>query len=611
MHRARTERGASGYDRARSSERSFDRGVGATRVPASRGSQASSSRASQGYGERRSSRDAASRRGARPASGSSARSGVASSGARGGRDHFDGRPQRTDSYARRPGSDAYRPSRQDEWERAEARGRDVAAEGRRAGQRAQRPEAAARARSASRASARRDEGYAFGEAPWHAALPSSSQRGPFSALTSFVDSLSLPQPVALAVPIVAIILIIVLAVSIVGAVQSCTAPAVEEEAQPEAPQPLVIDYMPSVESFDSLADPGEEIAPFTLAAEGSNYVPTLDDSNRSAIQAALDVFAENDRTIGFVFIDLESGSGYSYNIDEKVYGASSFKGPVFIYGCQEALEPGTLSMSTVNSMCENAIVWSDNRSYYQMRSYFEDYGDESLETWLANMNISSSLANDTSFPHYCARDSIKLWMNTYLYFESDESTDEIVSWAQDFFSSTEVSMIRAGVDPAAGDAGAASDGELSSSDEVNGSTEGSDETNSATDDAGASASADATGDASADSSSSDAVASGDASSNVASVDATSAVTVYDKAGWINGAEDDALCDAGIIVDGEKVYLMSIMTSVPDSEDNQAYVADLAAAIWGARSTLMPAEGMITPTQAQQAQGDEGSGEAAA
>lgn len=434
---------------------------------------------------------------------------------------------------------------------------------------------------------------------------------------------------ALAVPIVAIILIIVLAVTIVGAVQSCTAPAAEEEAQPETPQPLVIDYTPSVEGFDSLVDPGEEIAAFTLAAEGSNYTPTLDDSNRAAVQTALDVFAENDRTIGFVFVDLESGSGYSYNIDEDVYGASSFKGPVFIYGCQEALEPGILSMSTVNSMCENAIVWSDNRSYYQMRNYFEDYGEESLETWLASMNISSSLANDTSFPHYCARDSIKLWMNTYLYFESDDSTDEIVSWAQDFFSGTEVSMIRAGVDPDAGEAGAPADetdeagsdnasesGDAASSDSSGDAADSSSENDASSDDVSAavdSANTSSADDASGDEGASD--ASSDASSGDVSVavDSTSTLVVYDKAGWINGSEDDALCDAGIIVDGDKAYLMSIMTSVPDSEDNQAYIADLVAALWGTRSTLMPAEGMITPAeaQAQQAQSDGGSGEASA
>lgn len=423
---------------------------------------------------------------------------------------------------------------------------------------------------------------------------------------------------ALAVPIVAIILIIVLAVTIVGAVQSCTAPAAEEEAQPETPQPLVIDYTPSVEGFDSLVDPGEEIAAFTLAAEGSNYTPTLDDSNRAAVQTALDVFAENDRTIGFVFVDLESGSGYSYNIDEDVYGASSFKGPVFIYGCQEALEPGILSMSTVNSMCENAIVWSDNRSYYQMRNYFEDYGEESLETWLANMNISSSLANDTSFPHYCARDSIKLWMNAYLYFESDDSTDEIVSWAQDFFSGTEASMIRAGADPDAGEAGAPADeADEAGSDNASESGEAADSSseNDVTSD-DASVAVDSTDVSSAGDASDGA---GDASSNASSddvsvaVDSTSTLVVYDKAGWINGSEDDALCDAGIIVDGDKAYLMSIMTSVPDSEDNQAYIADLVAALWGTRSTLMPAEGMITPAeaQAQQAQADGGSGEASA
>ena len=67
---------------------------------------------------------------------------------------------------------------------------------------------------------------------------------------------------------------------------------------------------------------------------------------------------------------------------------------------QEALEPGILSIDTVNDSASNAIIYSDNNSYYNMRAIFEEYSEISLVNWLANMNIDSDVETDTSFPHY-------------------------------------------------------------------------------------------------------------------------------------------------------------------------------------------------------------------
>ena len=95
----------------------------------------------------------------------------------------------------------------------------------------------------------------------------------------------------------------------------------------------------------------------------------------------------------------------------------------------------------------DAIINSDNTSYYRMRNAFERSASESLSAWLSSMNISTTLANDTSFPHYSARESLKLWMNTFLYLNSPDSNKEITEWAKKMFSGTAVSMVRSGVDP--------------------------------------------------------------------------------------------------------------------------------------------------------------------
>ena len=42
--------------------------------------------------------------------------------------------------------------------------------------------------------------------------------------------------------------------------------------------------------------------------------------------------------------------------------------------------------------------------------------------------------------------------------------------------------------------------------------------------------------------------------------ADDSVTVYNKAGWINGSSDDAICDAGIIEEDGKYYLITIIAT---------------------------------------------------
>ena len=407
---------------------------------------------------------------------------------------------------------------------------------------------------------------------------------------------ALPLPVLYALPVVVLILIIVLLVFVVSSVQSCSSGGEQEQIEVQEVQPVNLSYQASVTGLDSVADSGSSIAGFTLANEGQNYMPSLSEEGQNTIQTALTPFMENEYDVGFILMDLQTGSGYSYNLDQEVYGASSFKGPVLIYGCQEALEPGILSIDTVNDSASNAIIYSDNNSYYNMRAIFEEYSEISLVNWLANMNIDSDVETDTSFPHYSVRESVKLWMNAYLYFTSSESDPEIVSWAQDLFSQTEVSMLRAGVDPSF--ALITDDGEVY----INQTTQtdqGGDQTNSEenTDQSGDQSNDDQSSDQQSSDQSSDQSASQqeDTSSGLSAGDMAtsgSSIVVYDKAGWLNGETDDGLCDAGIVYDGDKAYLISVMTGAPDGDGTREDVARLVAALWSQRSTLAPSEGYV-------------------
>ena len=423
--------------------------------------------------------------------------------------------------------------------------------------------------------------------------------------------LSLPPVVAYAIPVIILILIILLVVFIVSSIQSCSAGNQEQEAVVEEVQPMNISFTPSIASLDAIADPATSISGFTLAAEGQSYMPSLSEEGQASINAALTPFTENEYDLGFLIMDLQTGSGYGYNLDTEMYGASSIKGPVLIYGCQEALEPGILSMSTVNDAASNAIIYSDNRSYYNMRSLFEEYSETSLVDWFASMNIESDIETDTSFPHYTARESAKLWMNAYLYFTSADSDPDIVSWAQNLFSQTEVSMLRSGVDPSF--ALVTDGGEVYYNGGAQAATDQSadqGQSGDASTDQNAENQADANQDSSADQSTSgdQATATDQASSgDQAATDQTSSnIVVYDKAGWLNGESDDGLCDAGIVIEGDKAYLISVMTGAPDSNENREAIMNLVGALWAQRASLAPAEGYVlvdAATSSENASGD--------
>lgn len=371
---------------------------------------------------------------------------------------------------------------------------------------------------------------------------------------------SFPLPLATLAPVLCIAVVVLIAIFLVTGIGSCVSSA-DNSSQSDGAQAdqMEISYTPSIQAIDGVSDPGTNVQGISLADSNANYVPQLSEEGATQVGDAISAITANNKTVGFAFIDLQTGSGYVYNLDQRVYGASSFKGPVLIYGCQQALETGKTSISRVNSSAQDAIINSDNTSYYRMRNAFERSASESLSAWLSSMNISTTLANDTSFPRYSARESLKLWMNTFLYLNSPDSNKEITEWAKKMFSGTAVSMVRSGVDPTSNPV--SREKAESVAQELLGTLCTGKKT----------------------------VEVGEAKKTKTSP-ADDSVTVYDKAGWINGSSDDAICDAGIIEEDGKYYLITIMTNLADGETSRAEVSGLAAALWDQRSTLAPEQG---------------------
>ena len=74
-----------------------------------------------------------------------------------------------------------------------------------------------------------------------------------------------------------------------------------------------------------------------------NKTPTLEDESLALLQDALSR-AQELGDVGVVFYDLSSGKGVTYNPDVEVYGASSYKALYALYICESLVETGQVSL---------------------------------------------------------------------------------------------------------------------------------------------------------------------------------------------------------------------------------------------------------------------------
>lgn len=268
-------------------------------------------------------------------------------------------------------------------------------------------------------------------------------------------------------------------------------------------------------------DESDEIASFSLS---DARAPELSNKNLSAIRTALESF--DGASVGFGMYDVESGRGIGYNLDQEIYGASSFKAPYALYLCQKHVENGELTIPGLSSedgaelfgaggytkiLIENAICNSDNDSFAMLRSMYDADG---YNEWVDELGIQdTAYTPDSWFPWYSVRSSLKIWTEMYNYWQTGGDTAQ---WLSSLCGETTVSFLRDVVDPLG-------------------------------------------------------------------------ATVRNKAGWCSGSnygyDFNGVCDAGIIQLDGRSYVISVMAGVPDCEENRGLVENLIAAIFDARDAL--------------------------
>ncbi|MEC4295902.1 serine hydrolase [Adlercreutzia shanghongiae] len=338
---------------------------------------------------------------------------------------------------------------------------------------------------------------------------------------------------------------------------------------------------------DDLTNLAGQKAPFAFALDNTAdengeqpSAPVLSDRSLVSLNNALSYYDNNGYEASYLLLDLGTGRGIAGNLDSPIYGASSFKGPYCAYVVNKEF-PNDINnaRSSRLTQVENTIVWSDNSSYGKLR---RTYGTEGMEAWLAEAGVDTSLVNDTYFPTYTARQSALMWLKIYEYLTTADTS--AAQWLSDTFAKTEVSFLRngalgttsaghtdylpeegsggeEGVEEEQGDEGTESE------EAAEGGSEG--ETESAT---------------AAEGETETAAADAEADKTVASIGTN--ITVRNKAGWIDGQEDDAVCDSGIVTINGRDYLMVIMTSAPDCAEGEQAFARLAHTLFEIRGDLV-------------------------
>lgn len=227
-----------------------------------------------------------------------------------------------------------------------------------------------------------------------------------------------------------------------NAVATTTDAAADEAAAGLVAQRLTPDALNSVGSFTT--SPGT----FSLI-EGEDATP-LSEEQQESLAAATQNIEGGGYTVGFTLINLNTGKGIAYNLDSRVYGASSFKGPYAAYLCQHLGDndisypsgseaAGSGVSSSIYSLIQPMILYSDNSVFSSLRNSYDSAG---FAEWLNSCGVDSEIMHDTHFPRYSARESALLWLRTYQYLKTNTSTAQNLA---SLYEQTNVSFIRSGV----------------------------------------------------------------------------------------------------------------------------------------------------------------------
>ena len=122
--------------------------------------------------------------------------------------------------------------------------------------------------------------------------------------------------------------------------------------------------------------------------------------------------------LGFVVMNLNNLSGFSYNADEKIYSASVIKGP---YVTSLVKSDNTI-LEKEKVRLEAILKRSLNVDYESMR---DKYGDKCFVDFSAETGNSLVIDTTRNFQFMTPRTLAHLWAGSYIFFESGETGESL------------------------------------------------------------------------------------------------------------------------------------------------------------------------------------------
>lgn len=129
-----------------------------------------------------------------------------------------------------------------------------------------------------------------------------------------------------------------------------------------------------------------------------------------ALDGAINAISSRGYHVGALFLDINTGYGVAYNLDEEFYSASSIKSVYVASVAASSPDIVELESSTIYS----TLAYSSEDAYFSFRA---DYGHEPMVQWCRDAGVDDSVGINW-FPTISTRTFAQLWLRTFDYFNS-------------------------------------------------------------------------------------------------------------------------------------------------------------------------------------------------
>lgn len=287
-------------------------------------------------------------------------------------------------------------------------------------------------------------------------------------------------------------------------------------------------YAPTSKDLKNLKSSKEPFA-FSLNSKSADPKPQLSETSTKALNKALETYSNRGWDVGFMLVDLNTGRGIASNLDQRVYGASSIKALYSLYVCETQIDTGKTSSSSQRSagVASSYLDSESNTRSGSIASLIENsilYSDNNAFRIL-RANFDGSAFRD--WLKDCGVGSTLTDDTWYPRYSARESATLWLRMANYLESDASCAEWLKGL---LGDTNKSFIREAIGSDTTK---------------------------------------------------------VYNKAGWIAGTGYfNGTCDAGIVEKDGHRWILSVMSSAPDSSASEDAEIELIKQIWEARGDLM-------------------------